>query len=360
MDTEKYLGRKSKEGLTMENTMGLKIKDSIAKVVGPKVQDAQSAEIFSTTMNKFPSQLPEQEEESAKPTYDLSYYKSLYLPEEKSFIGSYIVSDDSQSNTIEVINIIENEFESRMFVDGARPFNIEIHKIKLPKSQVEIIRDVEGYEPFKYIKLPYWLYKKNKDVLKIQKINGYKRFSPNKSNDRPEFIQKLQDKQIEDYFNMEEHEGRGRKNFESLKNKKTKEENTEATGSGSSGGFEAPLFSSADRFVNKPKKTETKEATGSGSSGSYETPAAWAKSGSKKNWRGAAKTQIPGGKFVEVKKKCQKFPYCNQGDIKALNIFENDKLKQVIKDISKKHNISENVIKNILRYELDVFRKYKK
>jgi hypothetical protein len=159
---------------------------------------------------------------------------------------------------------------------------------------------------------------------------------------------------------MEEHEGRGRKNFESLKNKKTKEENTEATGSGSSGGFEAPLFSSADRFVNKPKKTETKEATGSGSSGSYETPAAWAKSGSKKNWRGAAKTQIPGGKFVEVKKKCQKFPYCNQGDIKALNIFENDKLKQVIKDISKKHNISENVIKNILRYELDVFRKYKK
>jgi hypothetical protein len=62
----------------MENTMGLKIKDSIAKVVGPKVQDAQSAEIFSTTMNKFPSQLPEQEEESAKPTYDLSYYKFIH------------------------------------------------------------------------------------------------------------------------------------------------------------------------------------------------------------------------------------------------------------------------------------------
>jgi len=335
----------------MENTMGLKIKDSIAKVVGPKVQDAQSAEIFSTTMNKFPSQLPEQEEESAKPTYDLSYYKSLYLPEEKSFIGSYIVSDDSQSNTIEVINIIENEFESRMFVDGARPFNIEIHKIKLPKSQVEIISDVEGYEPFKYIKLPYWLYMKNKDVLKIQKINGYKRFSPNKSNDRPEFIQKLQDKHIEDYFNMEEHEGRGRKSFESLKNKKNKEENTESTGSGSSGGFEGPLFSSADRFVNKPKKTETKEATGSGSSGSYETPAAWAKSSSKKNLRGAAKTQIPGGKFVEVKKKCQKFPYCNQGDIKSLNIFENKLLMKVIKNISKKHGISENTIKNIISKE---------
>lgn len=172
MDAEKYLGRKSKEGLIMENTMGLKIKDSIAKVVGPKVQDAQSAEIFSTTMNKFPSQLPEQDEESTEPKLNLSYYKSQYLPEEKSFIGSYIVSDDSQSNTIEIINIIENEFDSRMFVDGARPFNIEIHKIKLPKSQVEIIGDVEGYEPFKYVKLPYWLYKKNDHVLKIQKLKG--------------------------------------------------------------------------------------------------------------------------------------------------------------------------------------------
>jgi hypothetical protein len=298
--------------------------------------------------------IPEQEEESTKPTYDLSYYKSLYVPEEKSFIGSYIVSDESQSNTIEIINVIENEFESRMFVDGARPFTIEIHKIKLPKSQVEIIGDVEGYEPFKYVKLPYWLYKKNKDILKIQKINGKKRFDPNKNNDRPDFIQKLQDKHIEDYFNMKDHEGRGRKSFESLKNKKNKEENTESTGSGSSGGFEGPLFSSADRFVNKPKKTETKEATGSGSSGSYETPAAWAKSSSKKNWRGAAKTQIPGGKFVEVKKKCQKFPYCNQGDIKALNIFENKLLMKVIKNISKKHGISENTIKNI------IIKEYKK
>lgn len=99
------------------------------------------------------------------------------------------------------------------------------------------------------------------------------------------------------------------------------------------------------------KKTETKEATGSGSAGSYVTPAAWAKSTSKKDWRGKSKTQIPGGKFVQVKKKCKKFPYCNQGDIKALNIFENEKLKKIIKTISEKHGISENVIKNIISYE---------
>ena len=110
-------------------------------------------------------------------------------------------------------------------------------------------------------------------------------------------------------------------------------------------------FSQKAHCQGKVKKVETKEATGSSSSGSYESPAAWAKSTKKKDWRGKSKTQIPGGKFVQVKEKCKKFPYCNQGDIKALNIFENETFKKVIKNISKKHGISENVIKSILSYE---------
>jgi hypothetical protein len=101
------------------------------------------------------------------------------------------------------------------------------------------------------------------------------------------------------------------------------------------------------------KKVEATEATGSGSSGSYETTSAWAKSTNKKDWGGKKKTQIPGGKFVQVKKKCKKFPYCNQGDIKALKIFENEKVKQAIQNISKRHNISENVIKTIIAYEYE-------
>ena len=103
------------------------------------------------------------------------------------------------------------------------------------------------------------------------------------------------------------------------------------------------------KFDNK--KVETKEATGASSAGSYLTTAAWAKSTKKKDWRGKSKTQIPGGKFVQVKEKCKKFPYCNQGDIKSLNIFENETFKKVIKNISEKHGISENVIKSILSYE---------
>lgn len=115
---------------------------------------------------------------------------------------------------------------------------------------------------------------------------------------------------------------------------------------------------SCDRVKSKcvcgeTKKVEATEATGSGSSGSYETTSAWAKSTSKKDWGGKKKTQIPGGKFVQVKKKCQKFPYCNQGDIKALKIFENEKVKNAIQNLSKRHNISENVIKTIIAYEYE-------
>lgn len=179
------------------------------------------------------------------------------------------------------------------------------------------------------------------------------------------------------------------------KNKKS--ENKEATGAGSAGGYSQPLFSttkkemeentfkapkltmfsneapklkkeskeeycdSCDRVKSKcvcseTKKVETKEATGASSSGQYATTAVWAKSTNKKDWRGKSKTQIPGGKFVTIKKKCKTFPYCNQGDIKALKIYENELVKNVITKISKEHNISENVIKSIIQYEIENYK----
>ena len=203
------------------------------------------------------------------------------------------------------------------------------------------------------------------------------------------------------------------------KNKKT--ETDESTGSGSAGGFSAPLFSTTKKemeeacwkgykevggkkkngkmvpncvkegkekdkekdkekkyldiedmipelrrklnkgtqFDKEIKKVEATEATGASSSGQYSTTAAWAKSTSKKDWMGKSKPQIPGGKFVQVKKKCKKFPYCNQGDIKALKIYENETVKKAIKNISEKHNISENVIKSIISYEYEKLKSNK-
>lgn len=144
-----------------------------------------------------------------------------------------------------------------------------------------------------------------------------------------------------------------------------KVEADEATGSGSSGAYSAPLFGEDDEFIEKsksetPKKVETKEATTSGSVGAYETTAVWAKSTGKKDWRGKSKTQIPGGSFVSVKKKCTTFPYCNSGDINALHLYKNESVKEAIKNVSMKLNLNESIIKSIIQFEYEKLSNKKK
>lgn len=144
-------------------------------------------------------------------------------------------------------------------------------------------------------------------------------------------------------------------------------ENSEATGSGSSGAYSGPLFGGEDEFIKKsdsetPKldenlnidqveKVEATEATTSGSVGGYESPSMWAKSTNKKDWGPSRKTQYKGGSFVKVKNKCTKFPYCNQGDINALKLTKNESVKEAIKEVSKKLQISEELIQTILETE---------
>jgi hypothetical protein len=159
-----------------------------------------------------------------------------------------------------------------------------------------------------------------------------------------------------------------------LKHKDVKKsENTEATSSGGSGQFSSPLFSSTKGDVvkkvktvreyietdgekglsdNEPVKKETKEATTTASSGQYSQPSIWAKSLNKKDFRGKSKPQIPGGKFVQVKKKCKTFPYCNQGDINALRIFENKNVQKAIKVVSENYGMDETTISEIVFNEI--------
>ena len=144
-----------------------------------------------------------------------------------------------------------------------------------------------------------------------------------------------------------------------------KEETKETTGAASAGGYSAPLFSSAPNLDStsattnnvktvreQTEKVETKESNSSSSSGQYNQPAVWAKSLSKKNWKGASTKWMPGAKRVQVKEKCKKFPYCNQGDINSLSLSEQKIAKKVIEKYSKKYNISEETVKNILLSEL--------
>ena len=151
--------------------------------------------------------------------------------------------------------------------------------------------------------------------------------------------------------------------------KTKKKETKEATSSGSTGAFTAPVGFKDSEFVRRsfketPKlkesdveKVEATEATTTGSSGGYESPAMWAKSTKKKDWGPSRKTQIPGGGFVKIKKKCTKFPYCNQGDISNVKISKNESVKEAIKRVSKRIGVSENTIITILEHEYEKMNK---
>jgi hypothetical protein len=118
---------------------------------------------------------------------------------------------------------------------------------------------------------------------------------------------------------------------------------------------ENPYYYDDLEKVENPKKTETKEATSTSSSGQYSGPAFGAKSMSPKHWRGRAKTQIPGGAFVQVKKKCKTFPYCNQGDINAVELTRNPIVKKKAKKLAEQYGVSEElIIKLVLE---DIYKK---
>lgn len=109
-------------------------------------------------------------------------------------------------------------------------------------------------------------------------------------------------------------------------------------------------------------KEETKEATTTASSGQYDVPFPSKKrkdplsiEGPKSIYTSRAvkdknfpKLGGPGGKYVQVKEKCKTFPYCNQGDMNALHLFEKDYVMEAIKNISSKTNLSEDFIKNLI------------
>jgi hypothetical protein len=171
---------------------------------------------------------------------------------------------------------------------------------------------------------------------------------------------------------------------EALKKKK-KEEPKEATTTGGLG-YSAPAFSmwsnddkakseykrpkvkevseeeeycdDCDRAKSEcvcPKKIEATEMTSTASVGMYDANSFQDKNmkgnttkGQGRSWK---KAQIPGGQFVSVKKECKTFPYCNQGDIKALNITKKPKknaMYEAIENVSKKTGLTTEQIKNIL------------
>lgn len=138
-------------------------------------------------------------------------------------------------------------------------------------------------------------------------------------------------------------------------------ETKEATGAASAGSFSAPLFSmfSDDKKAKSEYKKnkvegEFKEATSSSSVGAYDAPGFEDVNmkgnhlkGKGRSWK---RTQIPGGSFVEIDKKCKTFPYCSQGNSKdkPVKYKKKSSLDEAITNVSLKTGLSEDEIKKII------------
>ena len=141
---------------------------------------------------------------------------------------------------------------------------------------------------------------------------------------------------------------------------KDESETTEATGAGSAGGYVGPMIID---------KEETKEATTAGSSGSYDAPLGSPRKDPLKidnpglpkikedkikipnNVKGKnSKNRYggPEGVFVKVKEKCKKYPYCDQGDINALEFYEDKDIYSKTMKMENIQNYIEKIVDKVL------------
>lgn len=165
-----------------------------------------------------------------------------------------------------------------------------------------------------------------------------------------------------------------------------KKETKEATMAGSAGSFEAPMGFVTKREIykihNKKKYNEDKveegeftEATTSATSaaGAYDAPFGSGKSNPlkidgpdsiKKRMKTMRKKNFPmwggpDGQYVKVKEKCKKYPYCNQGDINALEFYENESLNESVQSVSKKYGLPIKEVEKLVIKEIkDIFIEY--
>jgi hypothetical protein len=130
-------------------------------------------------------------------------------------------------------------------------------------------------------------------------------------------------------------------------------ETKESMGADSSGSFEpslssTPIKKKINKIHNMGTQMDIDEVTTSSSSGQYDAPFG---SGGKNPLKIGGEKSIkqsravtdknfpkwggPDGVFIKVKEKCKKFPYCNQGDINAIEMLEMDELTESVKNVSK-------------------------
>jgi hypothetical protein len=115
------------------------------------------------------------------------------------------------------------------------------------------------------------------------------------------------------------------------------EEFQEATDASSSGSYDVPLFGKTPKGRRNPLKID-------GVKSIKQSRAVKDKNFPK--WGG------PDSVFIKVKDKCKKFPYCNQGDINAIEMLEMEELTQAITEIAKEMKVPFKEIEKIVLNEI--------
>jgi hypothetical protein len=211
-------------------------------------------------------------------------------------------------------------------------------------------------------------HKMDADLLKIQLDKGIKVESGEHTDDKEKAKEIAMDHLWEDptYYIK-------------LKKMEKEEEVDEMMGAASAGGYNGDSAFGGERAGIKKlnnfeeRKIEATEATGASSSGSFESVPFGGKniSGGRKNplkidgpdsiYKNRAvkdkkwpKFGGPGGYYVKPKKKCEKFPYCNQGNTGALEFIHENKaeLIEAIEETAKKLNVPYEDIQKIVINEI--------
>ena len=339
------------------------------------------------------------------------FYKSDYDADSKTIVAAYMVGEETPKQ-LEVFNIRQYPDNDSIFMSGHKPYSMSLHRTMLPLSQIEIIGDVPGKEGFKFIRIPYWLFKKKDEDLRIQRLNGVRMLYLKGRDRKPEAMEKLFDPMFEKYFEQIVYDGADQKKYDIAKSNYQKQRdrlNEEEIKGGLADGkdiediaamhdvdmdtmfeqlqkgvrvemehttemmvaleiamdhlFEDPFYYEK---LAKMEGGETTEATSASSSGAYDAPFGFPKRDPlkidnpetvDKNTRAVRDKKFPkyggpGAKFVKVKSKCKKFPYCNQGDINALEFFERDMIKEAVDRTAKKLKVETYVVKNMIAKEL--------
>ena len=340
------------------------------------------------------------------------FYKGEYESDTKSYVGAYMVGEETPKQ-LEVYNIIERPDRDSIFASNHRPYSMSFRKTMLPLSQIEMLGDVPGKEGFKFIRIPYWFFKKNQNDLKISRLDEKKALYMKGYDRKPENMEMLFDPMFEKYFEQIVYDEIDQQKYDIAKanhRKFNQPINEDEIKGGKADGMDiedvakihgmsvddmfdefskgvrhemehtselrVAIEIALDHLYEDPEYYtklegmemggEATEATTSASAGVYDAPFGGPKKDPlklsnpdtvEKELRSVKDKNFPkfggkGGKFVKIKKKCSKFPYCNQGDINALQIFERDIVKEMVTNTAKRTNLEEYVVRNIIAKEL--------